>query len=83
MSDATLQAVHDAIAAHVADINEDDPEYLTEWAFVAATAVSTEPDSTCYYYADSSVPYHHARGLLDWAQSHVHESRLTAMGDED
>jgi len=82
MSDATLQAIHDAIAAHIADINEDDPEYLTEWAIVAATAVSTDPDSTCYYYADSNIAYHHAIGLLDWGKTHIKESRLAVTGDD-
>lgn len=84
MSDATLQAIHDAIAAHIEDINDDDPEFLTEWAFVAATAVSTDVDSTGYYYGDSSIPFHHARGLLDWGREHVNESRMMGMiADED
>ena len=64
MSDATLQAVHDAIAAHIADVNEDDPEYLTEWCFVAAAAVSTDAHATAYYYYDADIPSHHAMGLL-------------------
>lgn len=64
MSDQTLQAVHDAIAAHIADVNEDDPEFLTEWAFVAACAVSTNARATSYYYYDSDIPLHHATGLL-------------------
>ena len=83
MSTATEQAIHDAIAAHIADINEDDPEYLTEWCMVASAVISTEPDSTVYYYCDSSLPYHHSAGLLSWAKTHVNESRLMGAMDED
>ena len=71
MSDATLQAIHDAIAAHIADENDDDPEYLTEWALVAAAAISTRRDATSYYYYDSSVPLHHAVGLLHHGLGHL------------
>lgn len=70
MSDATFQAVHDAIAAHVADVNEGDPEYLTEWLFVAS-AVSGQQGRTSYYYRDSDLPFHHAVGLLHYAQAAV------------
>jgi len=71
MSDKTLQAVHDAIAAHIADVNEDDPEFLTEWAFVAACAVSTNARATSYYYYDSDIPVHHAAGLLHHGINHL------------
>lgn len=64
MSNETLQAVHDAIAAHIADVNEDDPEFLTEWVFVASAASSTDADQTAYYVYDSSIPGHHTLGLL-------------------
>lgn len=64
MSDATVQAVHDAIAAHLEDVNEDGPEFLTDWVFVAAAALAEDPDATAYYYYDSSIPSHHAIGLL-------------------
>lgn len=83
MSEATEQAVHDAIAAHIADVNEDDPEYLTEWCIVASAAM-TDARSTAYYYLDSALPHHHARGLLEWGKDHITESRLIAMlSDED
>jgi len=70
MSDATFQAVHDAIAAHVADVNQGPVEYLTEWLFVAATATETA-GRTGYYYRDSDLPYHHAIGLLHYATEAV------------
>lgn len=79
MSNATLQAVHDAIAAHIADVNEDDPEFLTEWAFVAAAAVSTDATATAYYYYDSEIPIHHATGLLHHGLNHL----TRASQDED
>lgn len=71
MSDATLQAVHDAIAAHITDENEDDPEYLTEWVFVASAAISTDPDQTSYYIYDSKIPAHHSLGLLHYGKIQV------------
>lgn len=71
MSDATLQAVHDAIAAHIADVNEDDPEFLTEWVFVASAASSTDADQAAYYVYDSSIPGHHTLGLLQYGTIHV------------
>lgn len=83
MSDATLQAVHEAIAAHIADINEDDPEYLTEWLFIASAAVSTDADSTVYYYTDSSLPFHHSAGLLSWGKTHINEVRMMGMLQDD
>lgn len=65
MSEATLQGVHDAIAAHIKDINEDEPEFLTEWLFIAATATG-QAGTTGYYYRDSDLPYHHSIGLLQY-----------------
>jgi hypothetical protein len=80
MSDATLQAVHDAIAAHIADVNEGDPEFLTEWVFVAATAISTDPHASSYYIYDSNIPAHHSLGLLHYAKIQV--SNSIECGDE-
>lgn len=71
MSDATLQAVHDAIAAHIADVNEDDPEFLTEWIFVASAAISTDNDAMSYYVYDSNIPLHHALGLIHYGKRQV------------
>jgi len=85
MSAETEQAIHDAIAVHIADINEDDPEYLTEWCVVASAVISTDADSTVYYYVDSSLPFHHSAGLLAWGKTHINETRLMSsmMDDED
>jgi hypothetical protein len=65
MSDKTLQDVHDAIAAHIADENDGSPEYLTEWIFVAAAAISDDPERTSYYRGAPSSPYHHQIGLME------------------
>lgn len=73
MSAQTLQAIHDAIAAHIADVNEDDPEFLTEWVFVATAASSADADQTAYYVYDSSIPGHHTLGLLHYGTLHVNE----------
>lgn len=82
MSDQTLQAVHDAIAAHIADVNEDDPEFLTEWVFIASAAISSDPNQTSYYIYDSDIPAHHALGLLHYGKIQV--SRSIEHGhDED
>ncbi len=80
MSDATLQAVHDAIAAHIADVNDDDPEFLTEWVFIASAAISTDSDATSYYVYDSNIPLHHALGLIHYGRAQV-SAGITA--DED
>lgn len=80
MSDATLQAVHDAIAAHIADVNEEDPEFLTEWVFIASAAVSTDADSTAYYIYDSRIPIHHALGLVNYGRNHL--SHAAGFGDD-
>jgi hypothetical protein len=80
MSDATLQAVHDAIAAHIADVNEDDPEFLTEWVFIASAAISTDTDATSYYVYDSNIPLHHALGLIHYGKRQI-SAGVTA--DED
>lgn len=69
MSDATRQAVHEAIAAHVADLNEGAAEYLTEWVAVATTALADNASGSMYYYVDSHLPRHHAVGLLDHGQN--------------
>ena len=71
MSAETLSAVHDAIAAHIADVNEDDPEFLTEWVFIASAASSTDADQTAYYVYDSNIPGHHTLGLLQYGNIHI------------
>lgn len=78
MSDATQQAIHDAITAHIEDMNEDSPQYLTDWVIVAAAVVSDKPKGTAYWYLDSDLPLHHATGLLQYASDFV-----TAPDDAD
>lgn len=62
MSDATLQAIHDAIAAHVADIS-DEPLLLTDWQLTAAAAIPTNHERTMYFNVGTNSPYHHRLGL--------------------
>lgn len=78
MSESTVQAIHDAIAAHIEAANEDSPQYLTKWCLVAAAVVSDRPKSTAYWYLDSDLPVHHAVGLLKYA-----EGFITEPDDED
>ena len=82
MSDATQQAIHDAIAAHIEDTNKDAPQYLTDWVVVAAAVVSDKPKGTAYWYLDSDLPLHHATGLLQYAGDYV-MSDADEDGDED
>ena len=69
MSKQTLDALHDAVAAHIKD--EGDGDYLTEWALTAAAVVPNMPRSTSYYYYDNDLPVHHAIGLLHKATDFV------------
>jgi len=62
MSDATLQAVHDAIAAHIADTS-DEPLLLTDWHLTAAAAIPTNHEQTMYFNIGTNSPYHHRLGL--------------------
>jgi len=80
MSAETLNAVHDAIAAHIADVNEDDPEFPAEWVFIASAAISTDPDQTSYYIYDSNIPAHHSLGLLHYGKIQVSRG---LGGDDD
>ena len=68
MSDATLQAIHDAIAAHIADVNTlhgDSREYLTEWTVSAAAVIADDAESTSYWFLNpAGIPYHHKLGLM-------------------
>ncbi|ALF01278.1 hypothetical protein FDH48_gp66 [Arthrobacter phage Jawnski] len=63
MSKATEKAVHDAIAAHVAD-ESGGTEWLTEYV-VCASAIATERNDGTNYYRllPENQPYHHSLGL--------------------
>lgn len=63
MSDATLQAVHDAIAAHIAD-ESDEVIFLTDWQLTAAAALAERDDRTLYFNVGTNAPYHHRLGLM-------------------
>lgn len=64
MSDATLNAVHDAIAAHIADESDGESALLTDWQLTAAAALADNMDRTLYFSVGSNAPYHSRLGLM-------------------
>ena len=64
MSDATLQAVHDAIAEHIADTSDNQTLLLTDWHLTAAAAIADDHDHTTYFNIGTNAPYHHRLGLI-------------------
>lgn len=64
MSDATLNAVHDAIAAHIADESDGESVFLTDWHLTAAAALADNADRTMYFNMGSNAPYHSRLGLM-------------------
>jgi len=64
MSDQTLQAVHDAIAAHIADESEGEHVFLTDWQLTAAAALATNANQTLYFNVGTNAPYHSRLGLM-------------------
>lgn len=64
MSDATIQAVHDAIAAHIADECDDEILLLTDWQATVAAAIADDPTKTMYFNVGHNSPYHHRLGLI-------------------
>jgi len=64
MSDATLEAVHAAIAAHVADECDDEVLLLTDWQATVAAAIASDPSRTMYLNVGMDAPYHHRLGLI-------------------
>jgi hypothetical protein len=63
VSDATLQGIHDAIAAHIAD-EDDEALLLTDWQLTAAAAIPTNHARTMYFNLGTDAPYHHRLGLM-------------------
>lgn len=64
MSDATLQAVHDAIATHIADEADGEVVFLTDWQLTAAAAPARDTGTTMYFNVGTNSPYHSRLGLL-------------------
>ena len=64
MSDATLQGIHDAIAAHIEDESDGEVLLLTDWQATAAAAMADDPTQTMYLNIGHNSPYHHRLGLL-------------------
>ena len=78
MSDATIRAVHEAIAAHVADECEGEAVLLTDWQMTVAAAIANDPNLTMYFNVGHNSPYHHRLGLM-----HRGLEMLTASTEED
>jgi hypothetical protein len=74
MSDQTLEAINDAIQAHLND-ESDEGDYLTEWVLVTATALPHDAYRSNYFRISTSMPRHHSVGLLTWG--------LESLSDED
>lgn len=64
MSEVTLHAVHEAIAAYIADVSEGEILFLIDWQLPATAALSEHPDRTMYFNIGTDSPYHHRLGLL-------------------
>lgn len=64
MSDQTLQAVHDAIAAHIKDESDGASIFLTDWQLTAAAALAERADYTLYFNVGTNAPYHSRLGLM-------------------
>ena len=64
MSDATVQAVHDAVAAHIADESDGEILLLTDWQMTVAAAIADDPGRTMYFNVGHNSPYHHRLGLI-------------------
>lgn len=64
MSDKTLQAVHDAIAAHIAGESDGENVLLTDWQLTAAAALADDMHRTMYFNVGTNSPYHHRLGLM-------------------
>lgn len=64
MSKQTLQAVHEAIAAHLADEAEGESIFLTDWILTAAAALAARSDYTLYFNIGTDAPYHSRLGLM-------------------
>jgi len=64
MSDATHQAINDAIAAHIADESDGEVMLLTDWLLTAAAALADNHDRTMYFNIGTSAPYHSRLGLM-------------------
>lgn len=64
MSDATRQAIHDAIAAHITDESEGEHIFLTDWHLTAAAAMASDANLTLYFNVGTNAPYHSRLGLV-------------------
>lgn len=79
MSEATRQAIEDAIVAHLAD-EYDEPWLMTHW-YAIACASDADMDRTNYVHMSASAPFHSSLGLI-----RVADARLVALisrPDED
>lgn len=76
MSAQTLQAVEDAIAAHLAD-EYDEPWLITHW-YTIACASDAGMERTNYVHMTPDAPLHTSLGLI-----RVADNRLVALINSD
>jgi hypothetical protein len=76
MSKATLQAIEDAITAHLAD-EYDEPWLVTHW-YAIACASDDSMENTNYVHMAPEAPLHTSLGLI-----RVADNRLVALIDSD
>lgn len=77
MSDATKEAVEEAIRAHVADEADGEPRILTDW-YVIAAAVGVDADETHFLHINSNAAWHVLLGLV-----HRAWRRMSSWTDDD
>jgi hypothetical protein len=75
VSEATRDAVEEAIRAHIAD-EADGPRVLTDW-YVIAAAVGDDDELTHYEHITTDAPWHVLTGL-----AHCAWRRLSTWADE-
>lgn len=76
MSDATRQAIEDAITAHLAD-EYDEPWLITHWYTIVA-ASDADMDRTNYVHIAHDAPLHISLGLV-----RIADNRLVALIEGD
>jgi hypothetical protein len=76
VSGATLQAIEDAIAAHLAD-EYDEPWLVTHW-YAIACASDTDMERTNYVHMAPIAPLHTSLGLI-----RIADNRLVALIESD
>ena len=79
MSKATIDAIEDAIRAHIAEETEDH-EILTDWLVIASTFMPTNEDANGYYRAHPvTQAIHTTLGLMECARHELLGNAVASM----